>query len=98
MNRTLLFLAAGLALAGGAGYLTSQAVSSGAQTPTRTVTINLLGGQTGPQGPAGPPGPKGDPGPAGAPGAESCPAGYDFAAVVINSPGGQHQIATCLKS
>jgi hypothetical protein len=98
VNRTVLLLAAGLALAGGAGYLTSQAVGGSSQAPTRTVTINLENGAQGPPGPPGPPGPKGDPGPPGPAGSESCPAGYDFAAVVINTPGGQHQIATCLKS
>jgi hypothetical protein len=98
LRRPVLLLVAGLALAGGTGYLTSQALSSGTQTPTRTVTISLTNGAQGPPGPPGPPGAKGDPGPPGPAGSESCPAGYDFAAVVINTPGGQHQIATCLKS
>ena len=96
--RSFLLLAVGLALAAGAGFLTSQALSSGTQAPTRTVTVNIPTG-TGPQGPAGPPGPKGDPGPAGTPGAESCPTGYDFGALVIIVQGqGPTQIATCLKS
>ena len=86
-------LVAALALAAGTGILAAKALGVGAQQPTQTVTINIPT-NTGPQGPAGPPGPKGDPG---TPGAESCPSGYTFSAVVINAPGGQHQIATCLK-
>lgn len=55
-------ISASVALAGGAGYLTSQAIG-GATAPVRTVTINV-----GPRGPAGPPGPAGAQGPAGAKG------------------------------
>jgi hypothetical protein len=97
VNRTVLLLAAGLALAGSAGYLTSQAVGGSTQQPTRTVTIDVgtgAQGLPGEPGPPGPPGPKGDPG---LPGAESCPAGYSFGALVINAPGGHVQIATCIK-
>lgn len=95
--RPFVYLIAAVALAGGAGFLTSQALSSGTQTPTKTVTINIPTGtgQQGPAGPAGPPGPRGEPG---APGAESCPTGYTFSAVVIIVQGqGPTQIATCLK-
>jgi hypothetical protein len=94
----MLLLGAGLALAGSAGYLTSQALGVGSQQPTSTVTISIPTGtgQQGPAGPAGPAGPKGDPG---TPGAESCPAGYTFSALVIIVQGqGPTQIATCLKS
>jgi hypothetical protein len=90
----VLLLAAGLALAGSAGYLTSQALGTGSQQPTRTVTIDVGTGAQGQPGPPGPAGPKGDPG---TPGAESCPAGYSFGAVLINAPRGQVQIATCIK-
>jgi hypothetical protein len=92
--RTTVILAAALALAGGAGFLTSQALGTGSQQPTRTVTIDVGTGAQGVPGPAGPPGPKGDPG---TPGAESCPTGYSFGAVLINAPGGHVQIATCIK-
>jgi hypothetical protein len=87
--RQLLILAAALTLAAGAGYLTSQAVGVGSQTPARTVTINVA---TGPQGPAGPQGP---PGPAGS---SSCPTGFEAGELVINHPGGQTAIWTCLKT
>ena len=89
-----LLLVVAVALAGTSGYFVSQAVGLGTQQPTKTVTIDVGTGAKGETGPAGPPGPKGDPG---TPGAESCPPGYTFSAVVINAPGGQHQIATCLK-
>jgi hypothetical protein len=92
--RTTAILAAALALAAGAGYLTSQALGTGSQQPTRTVTVDVGTGQQGPAGNQGPPGPAG---PAGTPGAESCPAGYSFGAVLINAPKGQVQIATCIK-
>jgi len=88
-------LIAALALAASGGFLVSTALGTGSQQPTKTVTVNVGTGEQGPAGPAGPAGPKGDPG---APGAESCPSGYVFGALVINHPGGQTQIATCLKS
>jgi len=53
-------------------------------------------------GPAGPPGPQGPPGPAGPGGGggggpcEGAPAGYEPGFLVINSPGGQAKIWTCL--
>ena len=59
-------------------------------------------GDTGPAGPAGDPGaqgpagPKGDTGPAGPPGEQTCPAGYQPGALVINHPGGQVTLWTCL--
>lgn len=85
LSSPLLLLVVGLALAASAGFLTASALSASQQEPTKTVTINVA---TGPQGPPGPPG---------SPGAESCPDGYTFAAVLFNAPGGQRQIATCLK-
>jgi Collagen triple helix repeat (20 copies) len=54
-------------------------------------------GSPGAPGPAGPPGPKGDKGDKGDPGASSCPAGFSAGALVINHPGGQTTIWTCLK-
>jgi hypothetical protein len=92
--RRLLPLVAALVFAAGAGFLTSQAVGVSSQGPARTVTINVPTGQTGPAGPAGPAGPPGPPGPSGA---QTCPAGYELGAVLINHPGGQVTLWTCLK-
>lgn len=88
-----LLILAGI-LAAGTGFLTAVATGVGSQAPTKTTTVNVGTGETGSQGP---PGPAGPPGPKGDPGAESCPAGYTFGAVLFNAPGGQTQIATCIK-
>jgi Collagen triple helix repeat (20 copies) len=48
-------------------------------------------GDPGPQGPQGEQGPKGDPGEV------SCPSGYSSGKLVINHPGGQTAIYTCLE-
>jgi hypothetical protein len=48
-------------------------------------------GDPGPQGPPGPKGEKGDPGEV------SCPSGYSPGKLVINHPGGQTAIWTCLE-
>lgn len=84
-----LLMAASLAAAAGGGFLTSQAVM--AQDGVRTETITVKDGE---QGPAGPPGPKGD---KGEPGAQTCPTGFEQGRLVINHPGGQVTIATCLE-
>jgi len=81
------FLAAG----GLAAVAIAQAGS--APAPTKTVTVNV-GTATGPQGPPGPPGPKGDTGPAGG---FQCLAGYNPGILVINHPGGQTRVYTCLE-
>jgi hypothetical protein len=86
-----LLLTAGLALAGVSGYFASAAIGQ-AEEPARTVTINVA---TGPQGEPGPPGPPGPRGPAGPAGLE-CPATYSPGKLVINHPGGQTAIWTCL--
>jgi hypothetical protein len=52
-----------------------------------------LRGLTGLAGPAGPPGPKGD---KGDPGGVRCPPGSVFGKLVINHPGGQTSIYTCI--
>jgi len=80
-----------LVLAGSAGYLTATALGAGKATPAKTVTINVATGPTGPQGPQGPTGPQG---PAGT---TSCPQGFDPGELVINHPGGQTVIWTCLE-
>lgn len=56
-------------------------------TPTKTVTITLKNGE---QGPPGPQGPKGDPG------GTTCPDGFEFGKLIINHPGGQATIFTCM--
>jgi hypothetical protein len=78
-----------LALAGGSGYFASTAISGAAQT-TRTVTVTI---------PTGQPGPKGDPGPVGprGPAGLACPSSYSPGKLVINHPGGQVAIWTCLE-
>jgi hypothetical protein len=92
-SKTAVWIASGSLLAGGAGYLTSEALSQGAQAPTKTVTVNVGTGEQGPPGAEGPPGP---PGPAGTGGAENCPPGSTFGKLVINHPGGQTSILTCI--
>lgn len=82
-------IAAALALAAGAGFLTSQALGTSSQA-ARTVTVNIPTSGTGPQGPPGPPGPQG---PAGL----ACPTGFSPTDVVINHPGGQLTLYTCAK-
>ena len=89
-------LAAGvlaLVLAGGAGYLAAAAIGQGAGEPTRTVTVDVGTGAQGPPGPQGERGPAGPPGPAGQ---FDCGAGYEVGVLVINAPGGQVRIKTCL--
>lgn len=59
-------------------------------------------GATGPAGPPGPAGPKGDQGPPGTGGGtgggpcEGAPAGYEPGILVLNAPGGQVSLWTCL--
>src|SRR5262245_9454579 len=93
--------AAAFIAAGGFGAAAVIA-QSGAQEPTKTVTIDVGTGETGPAGPRGPEGPagpkgeKGDTGPQGPPGATVCPTGSEFGKLVINAPGGQTSIYTCI--
>ena len=85
MTRALLIV--GMALLAVSGGLTAFAFSATNQTPTKTVTINVATGPQGATGLAGPPGP---------PGPENCPAGSTFGKLVINHPGGQTSILTCI--
>lgn len=86
---------ASLALAAATGVIVSTAVaSSTANTPTRTVTVDLTNGAP---GPPGPPGAKGDQGPPGPAGDFSCADGYEPGILVINHPGGHVKIFTCLE-
>lgn len=78
-----------------------------------TTTVDVGTGEQGPPGPAGPPGPVGEPGPAGPSGPIGpagppggvgpggtlvCPSGYVDGDLVINHPGGQVTIYTCIKN
>jgi hypothetical protein len=95
MKSSTVLAVAGGGLLMGAGGLAAAAIaaSQGAPLPTKTVTINVA---TGPQGP---PGPKGDTGPQGPPGVAGleCLAGYNPGILVINHPGGQTKVYTCLE-
>jgi len=55
-------------------------------------------GAPGTIGAIGPPGPKGDTGPAGPVGGTTCPTGFSNGYLVINHPGGQVTLFTCLKN
>lgn len=90
-----MLLTVGLLATGGAGFLTSQALSSSKATePTSTTTITIEQGPKGDTGPAGPKGDTGPPGPAGDP--TDCGAGWHFGVTVFNTPGGQQTIKTCV--
>jgi len=82
-NRTIIFLVVALVLASTAGFFAATAIGVGTQAPTLTTTVNVA---TGPQGPPG------------SPGAESCPDGSKFGELVINHPGGQTKILTCIEN
>jgi hypothetical protein len=73
-----------------AGGLGAAAVIAQVGEPEKTVTITLKDGEPGPAGPAGPKGDKGEPG------GTTCPTGYVFGKLVINHPGGQTTIFTCM--
>jgi hypothetical protein len=98
-----LLLAGSIVLAGAAGGLGAVAISSGAGAadPTKTVTIQIQNGTTGPAGPTGPEGPAGPPGPKGDPGtggADNCPSGSTFGEVNFVIQGqGPTAILTCIK-
>lgn len=106
--KPFLLLTLGLTLALGAGFLTAVQIAQGQEGPTRTVTIDVA---TGPQGPPGETGPKGEQGetgpqglvgPPGPPGegggvCGGAPTGYSPGVLVINHPGGQVKIWTCIE-
>lgn len=73
-----------LAFAGVAGGLA--VAGSSQQEPTSTTTISVA---TGPQGATGPAGPAGG---------QICLTGFHHGLVVINHPGGQVTIDTCVKN
>ena len=90
---TKLLLAFGLVLMAGAGAFAATALTASNQQATTTTTISITQGPTGPTGPAGPTGPQGPQGDAGL----ACPTGYVEGDLVINHPGGQVTLFTCLK-
>jgi hypothetical protein len=100
--RTILILVVGLALTGTSGFLTATTLGAGGKA-ARTVTLSVSNGEPGPRGPAGPQGERGPAGergpvgPAGAKGEAVCPAGFETGDLVINHPGGQVVLFTCLK-
>jgi hypothetical protein len=100
-NAISLAIVGSLALAAGSGFLASQALGGSLVGSAKTVTINVGTGATGPAGPQGPAGPAGPAGPKGEPGAPgdvaSCPNGFSAGEVVVNHPGGQTILWTCLK-
>lgn len=86
MRASTIYAAVGSAATLAAGGLGAAAISSGsAPAPTKTVTVNV---GTGPTGPAGPPGPAGS---------VECLSGYSPGILVINAPGGQTKIYTCIE-
>jgi len=87
----LLPLVIAIALAAGSGFLVAKAVGGSSQTPVKTVTVDVGTGAQGVQGPQGVPGP---PGP---PGEFSCIAGYVPGILLINAPGGQVRVYTCVE-
>lgn len=127
-----ILLVTSLGLAIGAGVLTAtQLAASQTTADSRTVTINVATGPTGPQGPPGETGPKGEPGPKGEQGIQGeigpkgepgpkgdqgeigppgpqgppgdgggpcggAPPDWSPGVLVINHPGGQTKIWTCL--
>ena len=96
--KALVLTAAALIFAGGAGFLAATALGVGSADPARTVTVDVGTGEQGLPGPPGPKGEQGVQGPIGPSGASSCPTGYAAGVLVINHPGGQTTIWTCLKN
>jgi len=88
--RTILLGMMSLALAGTAGALGAYKLGSNSQQAERTVTINVGTGEQ------GPPGPEGPSGPIGPPGTLACPTKFSPGDLVINHPGGQTTIFTCI--
>jgi len=89
--KVLMYSALGLTAA--AGALGASALSAATGDPARTVTVEV--GTPGPPGPVGPVGPIGPTGATGADGL-ACPAGFSQGELVLNSPGGQVRLWTCL--
>jgi hypothetical protein len=101
-NRAAFLMASALLFTGAGGFLASQAVMA-QDPPVKTVTIDVAKGEKGDPGPVGPKGAtgakgeKGEKGEPGPPGGVKCIAGYVPGILVINHPGGQAKIYTCLE-
>lgn len=81
-----------LLLAATAGGLVAAALgATSPPKPVKTVTVKV---SPGPKGPKGDKGDKGDPG---KPGELVCPAGFVVGELVLNHPGGQVTLYSCLK-
>ena len=101
--RTWFLTILGLSFASLAGILAAVALGvTSQQEPTQTVTIDVATGpqgppgETGPQGPVGETGPVGPAGPQGPAGDFSCLAGYSPGILILNAPGGQVRLYTCI--
>ena len=104
--KSIALMGSSAVLAAGAGYMASTALSQEAEGPEVTTTVNVA---TGPQGPPGEQGPQGEEGaqgsigetgpigPPGEDGAFACKVGFAKGELVINHPGGQVTIWTCIK-
>jgi hypothetical protein len=88
-------IATGSVLAAGSGFGASMALGQDGGEDQVTTTVNVGTGEQGPPGPAGPPGPQG---PAGVDGGLVCKTGFVKGELVINHPGGQVTIWTCIKN
>lgn len=112
MTKAALLSVLSLVMAGSAGFLVAAELGRGQGEPTRTVTIDIATGPQGPPGPKGEKGdqgergeqgergPQGEVGPVGPPGpagTSECPSGFSFGNLVLNAPGGQVTLFTCLK-
>ena len=97
-RRAIIVGAVSLTLAAVSGALVAVALGQGfLGNPQKTVTVNIPTGTTGPPGPPGPKGDTGPQGPPGPPGPLDCPTGFVPGDVVINHPGGQVTIYSCIK-
>ena len=79
-------MAGTLLLAAASGYAIAHALAATPPAPSKTVTITVSNGATGPTGPTGDTGP----------GAFDCPSGFEPGILVINHPQGQATIYACL--
>lgn len=90
MKASTIWATVGTAATLGAGGLAAAAISAGggAPPPTKTVTVNVSPGATGATGAQGP---------TGAAGVVECLSGYSPGILVLNAPGGQTRIYTCIE-
>ena len=98
-----------IAFAGVTGFLAATTFAQDGE-PVETVTVDVATGPQGPPGETGPQGPRGEQGetgprgetgpqgPPGPPGGTTCPTGYHPGDLLINHPGGQVTIRTCIKN